>query len=236
MTPDGPKILQKSPPPDYTKTCPLTVHAAGGELKASAANAWTFSHKMTPEILKVVRGEQGGGHVVILGSGFKPDEPHRGDAHIPIYGEAYETKAQPQPIVEVGGVPCVISLVTAEKLECTDSVAPPEGAIVTVYVPGRGDAVPAAPDVETMPPLPPPADPGFPRPVPTVLPNKAIFLKSHVEARCRFEHALIDCPGGWKCCRDRKVPPTPGILEAKTNPAVPGICAPLCLSFLQRSK
>jgi len=122
-------------PKESNKTCHLTVSAAAGALKASIKDVWTYSHQMTPEIVKVVRGPQGGGHIQISGTSLKVGPE--------------------KPIVEVGGAPCVVAIATAEKIDCHDSTTPPEGAIVTVYVPGFGDAVPAAEGVDLVPQLPP---------------------------------------------------------------------------------
>lgn len=221
MTPTGPQMGFMAPPQDYNKTCQLTVTAAEGSLKASTAGAWTYSHQMTPEILKVARGSQGEGHIEIYGSGFTgPRKPNM---------EALTVK--------VGGVFCAISSVSAAKIDCQDSAAPPEGAIVTVYVPGFGDAIPAAHGADLVPKLSQPLAPltlalRIPRPVPTVIPSKGDALKNNVAARCRMDHQLLDCPGGWSCC------PNGGAADSNERavPAMPGICAPACLSLLQQSK
>merc|ERR1719265_1424156 len=112
MTPKGPMMGSATPPQDYNKTCQLTVSAAAGTLKASKAGAWTYSHRMTPEILKVTRGTQGMGHLEIYGSGFKKEAT-----------------------VEVGGAPCKIVGFADTKIDCLDATTPPEGAIVSVSIP-----------------------------------------------------------------------------------------------------
>lgn len=214
MTPcDGVKMSTMTPPEDYNKTCQLTVSAAVGALKASIGEAWTYSHRMTPEISKVGRGASGAGHLEIWGSGFKPGPDF--------------------PLVQVGGVPCEIATVTSSKIDCHDATSPPEGAIVTVSVPGFGEAVPTAAGVELVPKLlaaPVSLALGLPKPVPTTIPSKSAAIKNNAATRCRREHQLTDCPGGWKCCHND------GDSGVKPLPALPGICAPVCLSLLQRSK
>lgn len=115
---------------EYTKTCQLTVTAAAGALKASIQGAWTYSHRMTPTIAKVLRGNLGVGHIEIYGNGFKegPDNPD----------------------VQVGGAPCAVSGATTEKIDCYDSTAPPAGAVITIHVPGSGDAQPVTAGADVL--------------------------------------------------------------------------------------
>jgi hypothetical protein len=225
MTPRGVEMSAGTPPEDYNKTCHLTVTSGG--YKASIAAAWTYSHRMTPAIERVARGSDGPGHVEIFGSGF-----HAVMENL-LAGDGMEPVAPGQPVVHVGGTPCKLLRVTDTEIDCQDAVAPPEGAIVEVFVPGYGVAVPTATGTNLIPkPLVAPVTLalGVPRPVPTVVPSKGNPMMNNVNKRCRKEHQLLDCPGGWRCC------PNDGEPEVKPLPALQGICAPVCLSLLQRPK
>jgi hypothetical protein len=126
----------ESPPKEYSKSCQLTVTAAAGALKASIAGAWTYSHKMTPVITKVVHGSQGVGHLEIYGNGFKGPETPGVEAA--------------GPDVAVGGAPCAVSTATTSKIDCYDSTTPPVGAVVTVHVPAFGKAQPVVPGADVL--------------------------------------------------------------------------------------